>query len=528
MRKSFFLLVAMVFGQLVFGQHKPYRVTWGDEERDSRKVTLRDVLGSDESGIYILKTKTKRKGIDSEVVIARYDDQMNMEKSVEVDLGAGEKDRTFAFSKNLDGNIFLFTGFPDKKSDRNRLFVQQLNKQTLLPEGKSREIASFEMGGGWVSRDEGDYKIRQSLDKSKVLIYYRIPTKKKELERFGFVILDSGMQPVWGDEVSVPFEEGLFDLEDFAVDNHGKAYILGRVFNEKHKSVRKGEPNYSYRILTYVEKGLKPRVNRVQLPGQFITNMRIAVTTDRQIFCVGYYSDLGTMRAKGAYFMIMDGQTDEVLKESKEDFSIGLITQFESKRTKKKAKRRDAKGKDVEMTNHVVREIVLRDDGGIVMVGEQYRVEVIRVVLQNGGTRNEYHYYYGDLLITNVDHNGNIEWIKKIPKYQHTINDYGFYSSYALSVVQSSLFFLFNDHPENLMYDGEGRPKRFSGSKKSLAVMVEMDASGKQSKTPIFSNRAHDILARPKACEQVNEGQLIIFGQRGRSQRLALLAFRGV
>jgi hypothetical protein len=184
--------------------------------------------------------------------------------------------------------------------------------------------------------------------------------------------------------------------------------------------------------------------------------MQIAINDERDIICGGFYSEKGTFSIKGSYFLKIDGQTQEIKAKSFKEFGIDFITQHMTQRQEKKAKKKAAKGKNIELYEYDLDNIILRDDGGAYLIGEQFFVKVVtRTTTGSNGhtsTSTTTYYYFNDILVINMSPSGEIEWTEKIPKRQRTTNDGGFFSSYALSVVKDKLYFVFNDHPKNLFY----------------------------------------------------------------------------
>jgi hypothetical protein len=129
------------------------------------------------------------------------------------------------------------------------------------------------------------------------------------------------------------------------------------------------------------------------------------------------------------------------------------------------------------------------------------------------------YYLYNDIIIINIDKNGQIEWTQKIPKIQRTSEDFGFFSSYFLAVSGDKLYFIFNDDPRNIYYKGDGVIKPFTKQADSQAVLVEMDKDGNYTREALFSTKEAKVLIRPVVCEQISDNEIILFGQKGTMQR---------
>ena len=54
-------------------------------------------------------------------------------------------------------------------------------------------------------------------------------------------------------EITVPYNDELFDIEGQIIDNEGAVYLKCIVYNEKRRKKRHGEPNYKYLLLKYTK-----------------------------------------------------------------------------------------------------------------------------------------------------------------------------------------------------------------------------------------------------------------------------------
>jgi hypothetical protein len=138
-------------------------------------------------------------------------------------------------------------------------------------------------------------------------------------------------------------------------------------------------------------------------------------------------------------------------------------------------------------------------------------------------TQTNYHYYYNDIILVKFTPAGEILWTQKVPKTQHTVNDSGFYSSYCLVITKGKICFVFNDSPKNLTADGNEKATNYRPTK-SVVVLVSVDQSGQVTKQPIFNALDTEVIVRPKACKQISNSQVILYGQRKKVQQFANLS----
>jgi len=199
-----------------------------------------------------------------------------------------------------------------------------------------------------------------------------------------------------------------------------------------------------------------------------------------------------------------------------------------NERQAEKLKKKEEKGGDVEMDQYDLHDLVMRSDGGVVLVGEQYYVRTHTYTTYTNGVPT-YHsytsYHYGDIIAVNVSPAGVIEWSAILPKRQSTQGQGIFYFSYSLAVVGDALYVLYNDDPKNIDFKMPGTPRVLSGTESSIIMVNQIDGSGKVTRYPIFSSFGADLSFWPNVSEQVSPHDLILFAKRKRDQQFVRVTF---
>lgn len=504
----------------------PLKVKWGKEFNAPRNSTVADIIGYDASGFYVLKSKFAGVFGGNSLELDRFDNSLNPAKSIDLELTEEGKKSYLEEIVHLDGRLLMFTSFPNQRTKRNALFVQPVNKQTLLPDNtKKIKIAEINYEGN-SKRNSGSFSFRLSQDSSKVLIFYSLPYDYRDPEKFGFLVMDNEMNQLWQQNVTLPYRDDLFDVESTKVDNYGNVYLLGLLYKDVRKNKRKGEANYQYKVLSYTDGGATAKEYSVSLPDKFLTDMQIGIRSNKDIVCAGFYSDNGKFSIRGTFFLSVDAETKEIKTTSFKDFDIGFITQNMTERQAEKAKRREERGQDQELYEYDLDKLIVRSDGGALLIGEQYFVKTTTSTSRVGTmvtTTTTTHYYYNDIIIVNVNPEGDIDWSVKVPKRQQSVNDGGFYSSYAMAINRDKIYFVFNDSPNNLDYTGVGKVK--STPYRNQVVTVASVNSKGEMKRQILGAGAGEVIIRPKVCEQISYSQMLLFGQRSRTQQFGKIEF---
>jgi hypothetical protein len=500
-----------------------FSVKWGVELEASRRSSLNDIVGHDATGIYTVKQSDDVFSKEFEYTLEYYDSDFSLKKSFDLEIVDGKQKASARKTIYLNNKLFIFYSLLDQKSKKNTLYAKELDKQTLQPKAGNKVIRQFDTWGKNKNINSKSY-YRFSRDSSKIMVAYGLPYNEGEPEFFGFTVLDNQLNTLWQKNIEIPYKDELLDIKSFRVDNHGNAYLLGAVYKEKRKDKRKGLPNYNYEIFACLENGNTVKQYPISLDDRFITDMQIEILDNQNLVCAGFFSEKGTVSIKGTYFLVLDSNDKSIKIKSFKNFEFDFITQNLSDQEIKKTIRKQNKGIDPELYQYDIDKLLVGKDGSALLIGEQFFVDVDRSFMSNGASITTQHYYYNDIIVIKISPLGEIVWAQKISKSQHTINDNGFYSSYMLAIVRGKICFIFNDSPKNLGEIKQETPANYVPTG-SVVVIASIDQNGNVTKQPIFNSTDVGVITRPKVCEQISNHEVILFGQRKKSQQFALVTF---
>jgi len=502
----------------------------GEESTPEGRSTISGIVGRDETGIYVLRTTTKSM-LNSYYSLDHYNREMDRTHSVKIDQGSGKKRVNFEWVGQIGDNVYLFTNYLIRKEKRRVLYAQKIDRGSLLPKGERKEVSSIPITSKIMS-NRGGFFFEYSQDSSHIAIFQSHPYQKGVPERVIYSVFNDRFEKVFDKDVELPFEEEKFSIQNYLLTNNGELNLIGAEYPERRTSKqlrREGKPNFFYKVVTIPKRGGITTFD-VNLPDKFITDLKVLPKGDNRLVGAGFYSDQGTWSIKGTFFMLMNLKTKEVEKISKKEFSLDFITANFSEKAVKKTEKKAKKGKQIEMYEYDLDHLIIRPDGSTVLIGEQYYIRVVTTTrtTPNGGTTttSTYHYYYNDIIVVNIDARGDIAWMEKIPKRQHSINDGGYFSSYALMQTPERLYFVFNDNPKNLRPNDEGKYYNFKLGKESTVVLVSMENNGRYVKEAIFPPGISSVHTRPKVCEQMDGQRFVMFRERGKKEQFCELKFR--
>ena len=522
---SFFLFLPL----LVFAQTEraPADISWGNEYKEPSNAFLSEYIASGPNGFYVLREKRTTAFSDgSEIYVELYDLNMDLKRSRDISLKYKNKTRVFEQAIYFGDQLYLFTSFNNKAHKKHYLFYQTLDNERLTPGRKMEMIAEADSD----NKNSGSkaFGFHISRDSSKLLVYNQLPYKRKEPERFALRVFNESMEMEWEQDVVLPYPDELFTIEEYRVDKSGNVYMVGVLYEDRARTRRQGKPTYQYVILAYSGDGEEIKEYRIDIPDVFITDLTFRVANNGNLVCSGFYSQKNSYSIKGTYFLRLDAKSKEVLTSNLHEFGFEFLTEYLSDRNRERAKRAEETGnvnRQAELYRYSLDNLVLRSDGGALLVAEQYFIQERTYQTFNGFWERTLYYNYNDIIIVNIRPDGTIEWASRIPKRQVTVDDGGYFSSYAMAIIRDRIVFIYNDNDRNLDPSNNGnRIYNFNGSN-SIIAMTEVYIDGSSKTFPLFRNREAAIITRPKFCKQISGRSMVVYGERGRKYKFGRLAF---
>lgn len=493
-------------------------ITWGIPQKQQRKTMMTDMIGADDAFIYALRTDYSMFG-SGDPIIERYkqgDMGLDYTKRISHKRFDGTTLRPAA-QYFIHGNILAFATYYDRDKDTNFAYEEILDDRANVQQ-TWKEIARIPADK---KSNSGSFMFRLSLDSSKVLVISNPPYEQYADEKFTLQLIDEKLNVLWKNDISPPYKDKYFSLDNFIVNDSGQVYMLATISKDRTVMTRKERrttPTYYHSALMYDHATDELNEYEIKLDPKFISDIILAVTESGDIVCSGFYSNKSSNAITGTFYLKIDKETKKIEREGIMDFSTEFLTQFMSSKRASKNK---------ELYDYNLRYLVQREDGGAILVAEQYYEYVVCSTDPKTGAQTcTYYYYYNDIIVVNVSPEGKIDWAEKIPKLQMSRNDGGYFLSFAFAVSNNTLYFMFNDHPKNIDMLAAGKGIRYMNNvKKSIAVLVSMDMKGGQTRQTMFRNQDLKTYLRPKMYLQTSENRMFLYGQKRSTFKLAEVKF---
>jgi hypothetical protein len=486
-------------------------VSWGHDLKEPARSSITELIGVAPDGFFALREQNIYR---LRPYIERYDRNFALTHLAPLDL-RHDKQRFRTFERVLYTGVGLFLFSSYQNNETATLYVESIDVETVKPKNDLREVMTIALG----QRDQfARFQFALSVDSSKILALGELVSLSEKPKLAYMHVFEATMQlELWQKTAEMPTYDALIALEHYEVDNYGNAYLLVRRYYDRAVDRRKGRPNYEFRMLSYRALGMEEKSYTVHFQEYFINDLTFRLSPTGAFLCAGFYSEKSTRTSiRGVFSFAIAVESGEMYQTHYAEFPYNFLNQFMSARRAKHG---------AELPDYLLRNFVLRSDGGAVLVAEQYFVTQFQAAGVGASAANiHFQYFYNDVIVVSIAPDGGIEWCTKIPKHQQTLDDMGYYSSYAMAIISDKMYFIFNDHVRNLTNTRPNRLRTFNG-RHSVVMLATISADGTLEKTPLLSNREQNIITRPQIAKQMNTRIMLLYGENGNRYKFGRIIF---
>ncbi len=435
----------------------------------------------------------------------------------------------------LQNKFFLFTSQYSNKLNSYKINAYSFSSEGILDK-EMHELLSIEANS---SDESGTVSFLISEDSTRILMAHYAYFRKTDTEVISMTVLDEKLTQVTKAKVEFPAEEDGFytRISNYALNNLGEIFLLRM---EVTAAVKKTPAKTVYTILSFDPSGERNRDFPIDLEGKRIDKLSFGFDVNQNLLVSGFYEGVAKTGffsyggLSGTFFMSIDKKTGEEKAKSFQDFGKELFDTYFTPKQREK-------GTAMMLPNDFVpRQIVQKADGGVVSVYEQYSYSYSQG--QSGSVEVT---YYGDLLVTNINPDGTIKWVKLIPKRQIFIkrkpalgigvpgasvsvlislkSDQTIYYSYLMAVTGDKIVFVFNDEPENQEIKPAHETAVMKRIKGTIPMIVSLTEGGEMLKKSLFAATDFDIIIRPRIAFQSSDTRILIYGSKGDLDKFGVL-----
>ena len=392
-------------------------------------------------------------------------------------------------------NLYL----TDKRSGSKYLIAQQYD-QNLIPDTNTYLIDTIP---GGFAKTYPDYEFIQSESRDFTLAYYVDPVFSND-DQLSYTMLNRNLRIVLNGDITIPTQSRHNELYDILVDNKGRIYIIIAEFKDASR-----EHARRYWVMSSADGFHEANHIDIQpTEATYLNNIMFKLDNyNGTLVVAGFYAEdyKKPVYAEGVYFERIRLADQQRLVQEYRKFEPDFIARIQGARA----------GKTGRLYTFVVDKILLRQDGGALVVAESFyktyrrSPQLYDIYGMPMYSETSITYHFDELLAFSVHPDGAFHWKDIMLKHQSSTGDYGRYSSYALMNSGDLLTFLYNDEINN----------------RSNVITYTVDVRGKTKRSVLLNSRKHNLYLMPQYAKQVSASELIIPSVKRNELKLVKLSY---
>ena len=221
-------------------------------------------------------------------------------------------------------------------------------------------------------------------------------------------------------------------------------------------------------------------------------NVQYDEKNDKLVIAGFYSTDKQANTVEGYFYTVCDFTKTATYREYFSEFDKGFVS---------KVARKGLFDKDSQLQYFEVRNLILRRDGGALLVGESYStVGANNSMMQFydmrfSNRRNvQTEHYFDDVILFSINPDGELHWNEILKKRQFSEDDDGYFSSVGFMNSSKAMSLLFNES--------------ISHNNKLSNFFIEYD--GEYQIKSIFNPASFQLTPAPRYAKQISSNELII------------------
>jgi len=550
MKKLFILLTAVyaLSGSYtqVTAQSKSadVRIEWGADIPLPKKHTSFSFVGNTRDGFVQIAVNGKK-----QISLIKIGTDLT-EKNLITELLPKSKYSVLEYSLEIGNRAFLLFSDYDKKANSEKLIIREIDLKDGTFKGEPETVI------------ETDDKVvfKESYSKSqfisisnkfqvvlpdtgdKFMVYYKkrpeLKNDKKNFDKLVYTIFDFNFKKLWSKEITMPIVENDFKIQDHAIIGED-VFIFAETKSGKTMEKNSKKPAFDQLTVLKFTSG-KSKLQSKELvldEDSYIKEFVVGKGDGSKMLISGYYKPEKKTKFYTGYYTATFNPENMAL-ESVRKYPLGedLIKSFESERKRRKLDKEIERGNEIGIPHMVMRDVIMRSDGGWYLVGEQHFITVT-VTQQKNSTQYTYRYYFLDMIVSSIDAEGNQEWIKKIPKNQlsiYTTYGYGFGFGFGMAIpseyyitanygsgfssfiYDDNLYLFYLDNVKNKGIDESQVQASLSNFKGSYLAAVKFSPDGEKKNYELYDLRDEEMkLVSPTTLTWMGNGVLLSASRAG-------------
>lgn len=430
---------------------------------------------------------------DNDFLVQAYDEKMALswEKKLELD----KKKPTPLEVVGLDDHFYVIYRYKDKghqlvKVHKYNAAANLVDSTIVVDYGKRFTVPKPE--------------VILSENKENIILFHTEFYSKLEFTSFNL----KKMSVSWEQTIAPDDMQNGINFQQLVVNNQGGMHLI---INRENDRLKKDNPHY-FDIFNRQPDNDAIVKTKIQLDEKLTYDVLFkADNLNQALIAGGLYSEKNKARTQGYYYLNIPTEQPDAYTLKYQEFEESLMEELVEKKAK------TTKGLfDVE-----VQELVIRRDGGVLMICEQ-RKELERSQTSYYGStygstssvdQNKAHlsadFYYEDLFVLSMHPDGSKHWEKVLHKKQYAQGEDAVFSSFFLAKTPYHMRLIYNDDIQN---DG-------------IVSEYVVKGNGQNERNSIINTEDREIKLRVQQSLQVSPTEVIVPSESNSKLKLVRVVY---
>ena len=392
----------------------------------------------------------------------------------------------------LNDNIYVFIAerIAGQKKIVTTYFIIGLDGKVLV---NGKMLYNGDDHGGEIR----NFRFERSLNKKRLLAYHSMVNGKNEDQMAWFQFHADSTLPRQG-MITLPYPDEDLQVKQVRVTNQGTIYMLSKLVTSGRSRLTEQAQWLLFKDRAADRKLLEYPLN---LQGRVVSDLTCKPDRYENLIVSGFYSTQPNGQLSGVLFARL-GANDTLYNFTASPFKESFLTRYLTPRQVERGRG---------LSDFYMDDIVLRADGGALILAEQYYMTSTSYPDMYGFWQTMDTYHYDDILVISIEPDGELEWISVVEKTQSS--DFAGELSYAFVVAPEDIYIFY---------------KTTLDLARTNVYFNTIDFKGEVSKPqPFFRDFSNlDIFFR-EYCEQVTntEAFLVYYQHRRRAFTLLKVGF---
>jgi len=300
-----------------------------------------------------------------------------------------------------------------------------------------------------------------------------------------------------------------------------ETYILCN-YGYTNQTIQADEPptilSNKYTLWVYNHKLNFMKEMVLKLKSKWINGVGLSLSQSNQLIIAGYTNSGREFGINAVFSILLDDHYDTkkvTYSKLKNTDMLNFMTQKESEST-------------TYLKHFYLRDVVTLKDDSFFILGEDFNKQTERVYdPRTNITSTTTHYNYNSILVSYFNKNGELQWHKRIAKFQSSIDDLGYYSSFSWQKTDHGIALVYNDNEKNTavdLTDYYGHKTLFN-NRRNAHVCVTVNTDGTVIKHQLNTANTNYLLYT-KQSHSINNSRLFLKSEYGRHSKIVGVSFK--